>query len=297
MSCSSSACAQCTPTSSSCTDCSDFFGQHYCSSSSPQNCGFGVTYGGGGTAIQGYYGYDTACFGTMCTNVTLSLIENEYPPNNLDTGKSTGILGLASEFNACNPTCVPPILDEYVDAGLTSNLFSICLTPSNGGVIDIGSINNNRYFGSIQYAPMTLDRWYNLGLLDIQIGSHSIGIPPFIYSTTNDVIGTFVDSGTSVILMNSVSFEYFSNTFLQNYSNLPGISSSGFFGSTPCILKSKIGNINAYPNVTFVIQSQTSTPISLPVPPTSYLVESDGFYCMGMYILILLYYYFELIIL
>jgi len=283
MTCSSAACQTCTPTSSSCTDCSDFFGNSYCSSSSPQNCGFGITYGGGGTALQGYYGYDQACFGSLCTNVTLSLIENEYPPSNMDTGESTGILGLASEFNACNPTCVPPILDEYVGAGLTTNLFSICLNPSSGGVLDIGSINSARYTGSLQYAPMTLDRWYNIALLDIQIGGFSIGIPPFIYATTNDVIGTFVDSGTSVILMNSVSFESFSDTFIQHFSSLPGVSRDGFFGSPACILKSKIGQISSYPNVTFVVQSHdASSPISLPVPPSSYLIPSDGLYCLGI---------------
>jgi len=218
----------------------------------------------------------------MCTNVTLSLIENEYPAGNMDTGSSTGILGLASEFNACNPTCVPPILDEYVNAGLTSNLFSVCLTPSSGGVLDIGSINSARYSGDIQYAPMTLDRWYNIALLDIQIGGHSIGIPPFIYSTTNDVIGTFVDSGTSIILMNTVSFESFTNTFITNFSKLPGVSRNGFFGATPCVPKVEIGTISAYPNVTFVIQSQSGQNISLPVPPSSYLIAQSAFYCLGI---------------
>jgi len=282
MKCSSSACQQCTPSGSSCTDCSDFFGESYCSSASPSNCGFGITYGGGGTALQGYYGYDRACFGSLCANVTLSLIEAEIPAGNMNTGQSTGILGLASEFNACNPTCVPPIFDEFVETGAVSNLFSICLTPSQGGVLDLGSIDSSRYSGSLQYAPMTFDRWYNIEILDIQVGSYSIGLPPFVYGTTNDVIGSFVDSGTSVILMNTMAFSAFQETFLAHYSTLPGASK--LFGGSSCVLQSTIGSsLNKYPNVTVVVASHDATaPIYLPVPPTSYLVGTNGLYCLGI---------------
>jgi hypothetical protein len=231
---------------------------------------------------MGYYGYDKACFGSMCANVTLSLIESQYPPDNLNTGSSTGILGLASEFNACNPTCVPPILDEFVSEGQTSNLFSICLTPSNGGVLDFGSIVKSRFSGSIQYVPMSFDRWYNLPLLDIQVGGHSLGLPPFMYTTTNDVIGTFVDSGTSVVLMNAAAFTSFTETFIKFYGNLPGVSSQGLFGSSSCVSKRTIDpQIQNFPNVTFVMDTASGTPLSLPVPPSSYLVPTSGVYCLG----------------
>ena len=282
MGCSSSACHQCVPSTSSCTECDDLFGDSFCSPATPSNCGFGVTYGGGGTAIAGYYGYDKACFGSMCANVTLSLIESQYPPDNLHTGSSTGILGLASEFNACNPTCVPPILDEFVSEGQTSNLFSICLTPSNGGVLDFGSIVKDRFSGSIQYVPMSFDRWYNLPLLDIQVGGHSLGLPPFMYTTTNDVIGTFVDSGTSVVLMNPVAFSAFTETFIKFYGNLPGISTKGFFGSAPCVAQRSVKpQLDSFPDVTFVMGTATGSPLSLPVPASSYLIPSTGVYCFG----------------
>jgi len=71
---------------------------------------------------------------------------------------------------------------------------------------------------------MEVDRWYNLYLQDVLIGDVSIGVPPLYYRTTNDVIGSFVDSGTSVILMGPYIFSAF-QTLYQNssYCNLPGI--------------------------------------------------------------------------
>jgi len=281
--CDSSACTQCYPTgtTSSCTDCDLFFGDTFCGAVNTTACGFGVTYGGGSSSIYGYYGLDNVCLGNMCAQVTLSLIESEYPSGSLQTDQSTGILGLASEYNACNPTCVPPILDYYVDAGLTSNYFGVCLTGSDGGVLDVGYINSTRFSGSLQYVPITLDRWYNVELLDIQIGPHSIGLPPFLYTTTNDVIGTFIDTGTSVILMNPVSFQFFTNTFTQFYANLPGISpNSGFFGSVPCLLAREV-NVLSYPDVTFVFKGANGN-VALPVPASSYLVPSGNLYCLGI---------------
>ena len=212
------------------------------------------------------------------------MIEAEIPAGNMNTGASTGILGLASEFNACNPTCVPPIFDEFVDANLVQNLFSMCLTPSNGGMLDLGTIDSSRYTGSIQYAPMTFDRWYNIEILDIMVGSYSLGLPPFVYGTTNDVIGSFVDSGTSVVLMNTMAFSAFEDTFMKHYGTLPGAKSL-FEGS--CVTERTIGDsINKYPNVTFVVASHDETaPLYLPVPPTSYLVgpvSVANLYCMGI---------------
>lgn len=281
MPCNSAACTQCYPTGSTCTDCDLFFGDSFCGATNTTACGFGVTYGGGSSSIYGYYGMDNVCMGDLCSQITLSLIESEYPAGSLQTDQSTGILGLASEYNACNPTCVPPILDYYVNAGLTSNNFAVCLTGSNGGVLDVGYINSTRFTGSLQYVPITLDRWYNVQLLDIQIGPHSIGLPPFLYTTTNDVIGTFIDTGTSVILMNPVSFQYFQNTFTQFYANLPGIApNSGFFGSVPCLLARQVNVLN-YPDVTFVFKGANGN-VALPVPASSYLIPSGDLYCFGI---------------
>ena len=157
----------------------------------------------------------------------------------------------------------------------------MCITGANGGILDIGIINSTRYTGSLTYIPMSFDRWYNVELIDIQIGGHSIGLPPFLFTTTNDVIGTFVDSGTSLILMNPVSYEYFSNTFIQYYGSLPGVSKSGFFSSSTCVPKGTITNVGSYPTLTFVFQGYNNQKISLPVPPASYLIPYELFYCFG----------------
>lgn len=49
-------------------------------------CGFGISYGGSGTAISGTIVQDTACFpGGLCSSIYVDQITNEYPASTLNT--------------------------------------------------------------------------------------------------------------------------------------------------------------------------------------------------------------------
>lgn len=108
-------CQQCYPASSTCTDCSVFFGQP-----DPYNnsdCLFTVSYGGSSSMSYGFYGTDTVCLSGLCvSNAVFGVQTNQWPD-----GPAFNIIGLASEQNACNPSCVPTFLEQMVSAGVIPN--------------------------------------------------------------------------------------------------------------------------------------------------------------------------------
>lgn len=59
---------------------------------------------------------------------------------------------------------------------------------------------NNLFFGGFPTA-------------DVKVDSVSIGLPPFVYSYTNDQIGSFIDSGTGVFLLGPQAYASFVDTF------------------------------------------------------------------------------------
>eukprot|EP01095_Lingulamoeba_sp_RSL-Kostka_P017679 TRINITY_DN9359_c0_g1_i1.p1 TRINITY_DN9359_c0_g1~~TRINITY_DN9359_c0_g1_i1.p1 ORF type:complete len:448 (+),score=160.76 TRINITY_DN9359_c0_g1_i1:29-1372(+) len=285
MPCNSADCQKCTPSTTSCTDCSVFFGDSYCSTNQPSNCGFGITYGGGSSALGGYYGYDELCLGDVCSNVTVGMIQTETPAGSFNAGPTAaGILGLASPYNACNPSCVEVVFESLVNNNKDlDNVFGVCITEENGGQLDLGYINQTRVSTPLEYVPMTFDRWYNIGLKDIQIGSNSINIPKYLYTTTNDVIGSFVDTGTSVLILGPASFDNFQSTFQEHYSNLPGVTGAGFFSSVGCITHQHMGNnLNNFPDVTMVFKGENGKDVSIPIKPSTYLLDVGDLYCLGI---------------
>jgi len=195
-----------------------------------------------------------------------------------------GILGLASDFNACNPTCVPTLMDDLLSNNqITQNVLGMCLTPSNGGIMDMGFIDTSRFTGDLVWIPQSINRWYNFHLLDIKINDKSLGLPSFVYWTTNDVIGSFVDSGTSVILMGPAIWSTFIQVFQDNYCSLPGICGNNNFFNGECFNASLINPIiDQFPSINFIVNDQDDIQVSLPVDPTAYLMLVEDMYCLGM---------------
>jgi len=270
--CNSAECLKCNLDSSN--EC--LFGQPFCSSVRPSDCGFGISYGGGSSALYGSYQTDLLCLGDLCATSTLGMISEGIFFGDL------GILGLASDNNACNPSCVPTLMDDLLSSGVMSqNILGMCLTPTQGGVLDMGFIDNTRFQGNLTWIPLSVDDWYNMAILDVQIGPHSINLPSFMYGVTNDVIGSFVDSGTSVILMGPAIFESFTNVFQTYFCHLPGICGSQTFFNGMCFNTSQI-NPDAYPYVSFLVNDQEGFEIELEVSPHSYLMQTGNVYCLGI---------------
>jgi len=275
--CQDKACLKCNPNGST-TDC--VFGNPICSplSFTEDACGFGISYGGGSSALEGAYVTDILCLGEACATSSLGVVSN-----NVYFGGSPGILGLASDFNACNPTCVNTILDDLADQGvIDSEMFGMCLTPESGGFLDLGYFDSNKYTGSLQYVPVTPDEWYNFNLIDLQIGSTSVGLPQFVYTVTNDVIGTFIDSGTSTILLAPATFGQFQAVYQGKYCSLTGICGKNNFFSGSCFPASSI-DPSKYPPLNFIAPSvESGKNVTLTVSADAYLMKSGDNYCLGV---------------
>lgn len=66
-----------------------------------------------------------------------------------------GILGLAYQSLACNPTCVEPPFQQMVKSGVVKDTFGICMTP-RGGKLILGDLDPKLAKGPISYIPMAL---------------------------------------------------------------------------------------------------------------------------------------------
>jgi len=280
--CNDARCMKCSPRSyfNNVTKCA--FQQPFCSIEPSGSCGFGITYGGGSSGISGFVGYDQVCFGGYCLkDHNVVYITEETPANSFSTEPIDGIIGFAWEMNACNPTCTTMIYDDIARQENLPNIISMCLTANNGGVLDLGLIDPAKYSGSIVYSPVTQERWWNIHVLDIYVGNTSVGVPSFFYWTTNDVIGGFVDSGTSVFLVAPAMFQSIQNIFQTQYSNLPGVANVLFNGG--CVSEADMGNqLHNFPTVYVIIPDEQGVAHSLPMPPESYLMNMNQAYCNGI---------------
>lgn len=141
----------------------------------------GITYGGGSSALYGSYVEEQVCLGGQCGRVSLGMIRDQYlfQTNFNSTSTFYGILGLAYPFNACNPSCTTPIYEDIANQLGTPNVFGMCLTGANGGVMDMGYLRTNKqkcykayscaryideskFTGSLQWVPVVNRRWYHL---------------------------------------------------------------------------------------------------------------------------------------
>ncbi len=62
-------------------------------------------------------------------------------------------------MNSCNPTCTPTVFDAFSEAYNFPNLFGMCLNKWEGGVIDVGEVDNNKFTGELMYTPITNERY------------------------------------------------------------------------------------------------------------------------------------------
>jgi hypothetical protein len=253
----------------------------------PQQCGFGITYGGGSSALYGSYQQELLCLGGsqedggLCTQSNLGMISDSI------FFGTVGILGLASDFNACNPSCVPTIVDDLLSSSqISQNIIGMCLTGMNGGIMDLGFVDTSRFSGDLVWVPQSMDRWYNMHVLDIVFNGggseiYSLNLPSFMYWTTNDVIGSFIDSGTGVILMGPAIFQAFTTVFQSHYCSLPGVCGNETWFTGNCFPQSDV-NPADFPTINFVVKNLDNDEIQLPVSPEIYLAPAGDYYCMGV---------------
>ena len=282
--CDADDCRRCTPggapvplpnMSSSCA-----YGPARCTSDG--QCGFAVSYGGSNTFISGSVGRDVACVGgpassasAACAPIFLDAITSQFPQGNLPNG----IIGLAYPDNACNPTCQPTFLDSLVANGTLApdeDKFGMCLSKQSGGVLDLGFFNSSRARGgeaAFQWTPIVKEHWYNIRVLAMAVGDHDTGVPAEAFGIWNDAIGSFVDSGTGILIMSPAAFGALSATFQLHYPNCAGLTAL-FSGQSAVLTDDEVGN---FPSIHFTVGDMSgSGNFTVSVRGSSYLMAAGN---------------------
>lgn len=273
-------CNQCNSDGS--TNC--LFGQPYPEPSNMSLCGIGISYGGGSSFFTGPLVYDQVTWaGMSVVSGFIPMIEN-IPSASFSVNPLDGIIGFASEHNAVNPTYVPTLWKTLLAAGMVSdNLFGLCLTPESGGVMDVGFIDSNKYTGTLQYADIVQDEWFNVGLRDISVGGVGLKLHPVVYSFNNDQIGTFIDSGTGVVILGPALYQVFQDTFQRGWGQLPGVNGTSNIFNGRVLSESEMGkHLAEFPTISFSIAGQGGTNIVLELPPSAYFMLQDKQYVFGV---------------
>jgi len=260
------------------------FGQAYPALVDASRCGYGLSYGGGSSYIAGYVVDEQVTFGAYTVRNMIIPITTQVPTGAFTAAPVNGILGLAQEHNACNPTYTPTIFSRIIhDNPSLPDLFATCLDPLNGGTLDIGWVDLAKFTGPLVWLPIMQPRWYNLPLLDVRVGERSVGVPAFAYSYVNDQIGSFIDSGTQQLLLGPAAFQGLQSIFQTYYCQLPGVCGPSSFFTGLCVTDAQMaGHLSQFPPLHFVFQTVDGSRTVLSVPGGAYLLHSNGQFCFGI---------------
>lgn len=207
----------------------------------------------------------------------------EIPAGGFSSAPIDGLLGLATETQAVNPSWAPTIFGNIVSSFGLPDIFGLCLTPTQGGVLDLGFADSAKYSGALQWIPTVQERWYNMALLDVALNNVSIGLPPAVYSYLNDQIGSFIDSGTSAILFGPAIYNSFQALFQSQYCALPQVCGPKSIFSGNCISDADMaGNLGLFPTISFTFMGEKGAQVHLNVTSQFYLLHTGGSYCLAV---------------
>ncbi|XP_068410484.1 pepsin A-like [Eschrichtius robustus] len=213
-----------------------------------------VAYGTG--SMTGILGYDTVQVGGISdTNQIFGLSETE-PGSFLYYAPFDGILGLA--YPSISSSGATPVFDNMWNQGLVSqDLFSVYLSKDDesGSVVQFGGIDSSYYKGTLNWVPISVE-----GYWQITVDSITMGGKPIACSNGCQAI---VDTGTSLLAGPTNA--------IANIHSYIGASETSY-GS----MAISCSSINSLPDIVFTING-----IQYPVPPTAYILQSQGSCCSG----------------
>ncbi|KAM9079105.1 pepsin A-like [Megaptera novaeangliae] len=208
-----------------------------------------VAYGTG--SMTGILGYDTVQVGGISdTNQIFGLSETE-PGSFLYYAPFDGILGLA--YPSISSSGATPVFDNMWNQGLVSqDLFSVYLSKDDesGSVVQFGGIDSSYYKGTLNWVPISVE-----GYWQITVDSITMGGKPIACSNGCQAI---VDTGTSLLAGPTNA--------IANIQSYIGASETSY-GS----MAISCSSINSLPDIVFTING-----IQYPVPPTAYILQSQG---------------------
>jgi len=172
-------------------------------------CEFLLSYGDT-SELVGILVNDVVHFGSLQTQTVFGSITIET--GNFQTAAYEGILGLAqnSELMTCQPTCVTPLFDTYVENLKVPNSFEMNL-KEEGGWLVFGGYNKSN--PNLSWTKNTDDNYYGIRVSSISVLNSSLD---YEYSQHTFI----VDSGTSLMMLQQDLFSLIENAFNELCSTI-----------------------------------------------------------------------------
>lgn len=233
--------------SASCTNCPSTASKYDSSASSTYTANgesFSIQYGSG--SCSGFLSQDLFSVGSFSTEVTFAEVTSES--SQFESSRFDGLLGLA--FPSIAVDSVTPIVQQLIAASeLSASVFAFYLQDSTGtGELTIGGVDSSQYTGSIYYAAVTSDTYWEVGLTSISASGTS-----YVSSTS-----CIVDSGTSLLVGPSADVSALMTGIGASYD-----SSEGLY---------YVDSSASPPDISFTLGNS----VTLTLTPTQYTLGTSG---------------------
>ncbi|NWX41902.1 PEPA protein, partial [Steatornis caripensis] len=209
-----------------------------------------ISYGTG--SMTGVLGYDTVnVAGLKVTNQIFGLAENE-PGDFFYYSPFDGILGLA--FPSISSSGATPVFDNMMQEKLVaSDLFSVYLSndKDSGSFVLFGGIDSSYTTNGVTWVPLSAETYWQITMDSMSIEGESVACASGCQA--------IVDTGTSLLVV--------PNTVLSTIQSIFGASSDGQISCEA---------VSSLPNIVFNINGN-----AFPVPPSAYVINSDGYCILG----------------
>lgn len=234
-------------------------------------CGFEDSYGDG-SIENGYVVSDLITIGDISgVRVDLGGIA-ESNTNGFEPSGVSGIWGLA--YSSLSSWRGVPVFEKLVTESGISNIFSLCLTGSEG-IMTMGIDYSSD--SSFVWTPIIEDLWYVVQLNSASLGSTTL------FSSPPPNGNAIIDSGTTLMLLPNFAYDSFVSYLYAECSTntLVGVCNEGGQLLNSSCFTMESDQINAFPNFNFNFNGLT---LSLKSSQYLYPLSSDGFtyYCMGI---------------
>ncbi|XP_068120974.1 gastricsin-like isoform X2 [Hyperolius riggenbachi] len=211
---------------------------------------FTMSYGSG--SVSGVFGYDTV------TVQSLTLTNQEFGLTYSESGSSfyyskfDGIFGMAYPAMSAGgaTTAMQGMLQQNL---LNYPIFSVYMSSQSGEVI-FGGVDNSLYSGQIQWAPVTQEVYWQVGIDAFSVNGQATG-------WCSQGCQAIVDTGTSPLTIP----QQYMGTLLQYMGAQQGQNGQFLVNCN---------NLQNLPTISFTING-----VQFPIPPSGYIIQNNG-YCM-----------------
>ncbi|XP_065492313.1 pepsin A-like [Caloenas nicobarica] len=209
-----------------------------------------ITYGTG--SMTGVLGYDTVTVADISVlNQIFGLSETE-PGYFFYFAPFDGILGLA--FPSLASSGATPVFDNMMEQDLVArDLFSVYLSKDSksGSFVLFGAIDPLYILTGIHWIPLSAETYWQITMDKVTLHEHAVAC--------RSSCQAIVDTGTSLIAMPNTAFEDLMSALGANSE-----------GNVSC------DSVSSLPDVIFHINGHR-----FPVPPSAYVIESEGICSLG----------------